>query len=50
MLNFDVFEFAIQIIKLEHQKSRLIVLNIVFRSQVDRYIDLILNLNYKTEV
>ena len=50
MLYFDMFELAIQIIKLQHQKSWFIVLNIVFRSQVDRYINLILYLNHKTEI
>ena len=50
MLYFDMFEFAIQIVKLQHQKSWFIVFNIVFRSQVDRYINLILYLNHKTEI
>ena len=45
-----MLEFTIEIVELQQKETRLIVLYIILWSQVNRYIDLVLYLNNKTEV
>ena len=50
LLHLDVLELTVQIVELEHEKVWLMVLHIIFRSQVYRHVDLVLDLNYKAQV